>query len=76
MAQLLHFHQMPDNIFKGDLSSWRNTSSGRGYTINEQLILLPVITVGEFHVHAMTAQEGLAVQWNIGVGRMLNGLTH
>lgn len=28
---------------------------------------IPVITVGEFHVHAMATQEGLAVQGDINV---------
>lgn len=42
----------------------------------KEIIVSPVITVSKFHVHAMTAQESLAVQWNISIGRMLNGLTH
>lgn len=37
---------------------------------------LPVITVGKFHVHAMATQEGLAVQGDIDVWRVLNRLTH
>lgn len=37
---------------------------------------LPVITVGKLHVHAVAAQEGLAVQGDVHVGRVLNGFTH
>lgn len=37
---------------------------------------LPVVTVGEFHVHTVAAQEGLAVQRDLHVGRVLDGLTH
>lgn len=37
---------------------------------------LPVITVGEFHVHAMATHEGLAVQRDINIWRMLNRLAH
>lgn len=36
----------------------------------------PVVTVGEPHVHAVAAQEGLAVQGDVHVGRVLDGLTH
>lgn len=37
---------------------------------------LPVITVGELHVHAVAAQEGLAVKGDVHVGRVLDRLTH
>lgn len=37
---------------------------------------LPVVTVGELHVHAVATQEGLAVQGDVDVRRVLNRLTH
>lgn len=37
---------------------------------------LPVIAVGELHVHTVAAQEGLAVQGDVHVGWVLDGLTH
>lgn len=36
----------------------------------------PVITVGELHVHAVAAQESLAVQGDVHVGGVLDRLTH
>lgn len=36
----------------------------------------PVVTVGELHVHAVAAQEGLAIQGDVHVGRVLDGFTH
>lgn len=36
----------------------------------------PVIAVGELHVHAVAAEEGLAVQRDVHVGWVLDGLTH
>lgn len=36
----------------------------------------PVITVGELHVHAVAAQESLAVQGDVHVGWVLDWLTH
>lgn len=38
--------------------------------------MLPVVAVGELHVHAVTAQEGLAVQGRVDVGGVGDGLTH
>ena len=47
---------------------------------NHNVLLLPVciplITVGELHVHAVSAQEGLAVQRRVDVGRVWDGFTH
>lgn len=37
---------------------------------------LPLVTVGEFHVHAVSAQEGLAVQRRVDVGRVWNRFAH
>lgn len=37
---------------------------------------LPLITVGELHVHTVAAQEGLAVQRDLHVGWVLDGFTH
>ena len=37
---------------------------------------LPVVAVGELHVHAVAAQEGLAVQRDVHVGRVLDGFAH
>lgn len=37
---------------------------------------LPVVAVGELHVHAVAAQEGLAVQGDVHVGRVLDGFAH
>lgn len=36
----------------------------------------PLITVGELHVHAVAAQEGLAVERRVYVGRVWDGLAH
>lgn len=36
----------------------------------------PVVAVGELHVHTVAAQEGLAVQWDVHVGWVLDRLTH
>lgn len=36
----------------------------------------PLVTVGELHVHAVSAQEGPAVNWRINVGRVWNGFAH
>lgn len=36
----------------------------------------PVVTVGELHVHAVAAQEGLAVQGDVHVGWVLDGFAH
>ena len=36
----------------------------------------PVVAVGELHVHTVAAQEGLAVQWDVHVGRVLDRLAH
>jgi hypothetical protein len=37
---------------------------------------LPVVAVGELHVHAVTAQQGLAVQGDVHVRWVLDWLTH
>lgn len=36
----------------------------------------PVVAVGELHVHAVTAQEGPAVERRLDVGRVRDGLAH
>lgn len=37
---------------------------------------LPLITVGELHIHAVSAQEGFAVQRRVDVGRVWDGVAH
>lgn len=37
---------------------------------------LPIIAVGELHVHAMAAQESLAIQGDVHVGWVLDRFTH
>lgn len=37
---------------------------------------LPLVTVGELHVHAVSAQEGLAVHRRVDVGRVRDGFAH
>lgn len=36
---------------------------------------MPLITVGELQVHAVSTHEGLAVNWCVHSGRMRDGLT-
>lgn len=37
---------------------------------------LPLVAVGELHVHAVSAEEGLAVEGRVDVGRVLDGFAH
>lgn len=37
--------------------------------------VLPLITVGELHVHAVSAEEGLAVKWCVNVGGVRDRFT-
>lgn len=37
---------------------------------------LPLVTVGELHVHAVSAEEGSAVHWRVDVGWVWDGFTH
>lgn len=37
---------------------------------------LPLVAVGELHVHAVFAQEGLAVHRRVDVGRVGDGFAH
>lgn len=37
---------------------------------------LPLVTVGELHVHAVSAEEGSAVHWRVDVGWVRDGFTH
>ena len=39
-------------------------------------VCLPLVAVGELHVHAVSAQEGLAVHRRVDVGRVWDGFTH
>lgn len=40
------------------------------------LLDLPLVTVGELHVHAVSAEEGSAVHWCVDVGWVWDGFTH
>lgn len=37
---------------------------------------VPLVTVGELHVHTVSAEEGPAVHWRIDVGWVRDGFTH
>lgn len=39
-------------------------------------ICLPLVTVGELHVHAVSTQEGLAVERRVDVGRVWDRFAH
>lgn len=41
-----------------------------------RLLDLPLVAVGELHVHAVSAEEGSAVHWRVNVGRVRDGFTH
>lgn len=58
-------------------SSVTNISSFSCFALRDVTCLCsPLVAVGELHVHAVSAQEGLAVHRRVDVGRVWDGFAH
>lgn len=83
-TKIISSHYLPSLALvslAGFVSSVTNISSFSCFALRDVTppvtrLCSPLVAVGELHVHAVSAQEGLAVHRRVDVGRVWDGFAH